>query len=167
MTLTADGKAWCRQAFGYEPEVSEIDVMRERHHWVSHAVGILEARDMLQANGYQVNDEPAPILAQHDQRWGRRVDPDLTVVIGEREWPVEVQREVAQRRTATKWSKTLNLAGRLVLVLFNEGKRRKQAEILERAIRNNELPRGEIRLISLEAMESGSWQWSRIVSPGK
>ncbi len=167
VTLTGDGRSWCRQVFGDEPEMSEIDVMKERHHWVSHAVGILEARDMLRANGYQVDDDPSPILAQHDQRWGRRADPDLMVVIGDREWPVEVQREVAQRRTATKWSKVLDLTGRLVLVLFNEGKRRKQAEILERAIRNNELPRGEIRLISLEAMESGAWQWSRIVSPGK
>ena len=137
VTLTIDGRAWCRQVFGDEPEMSEIDVMKERHHWVSHAVGILEARDMLRANGYQVDDNPSPILAQHDQRWGRRADPDLTVVIGDREWPVEVQREVAQRRTATKWSKVLNLAGLLVLVLFNEGKRRKQAEILERACRTS------------------------------
>ena len=167
ITLTADGQVWCRQVFGDEPEVSEIDVMKEKHSSVSHAVGILEARDLLRMHGYQVDDDPAPVLARHDQRWGRRVDPDLTVMIGDREWPVEVQREVAQRRTAAKWSKVLNLAGRLVLILFNEGKRRDQEKILHQATRNNELPVGDIWLTSLEAMESESWEWSRIVSSRK
>ncbi|MCP4544209.1 MAG: hypothetical protein GY832_44420, partial [Chloroflexi bacterium] len=130
-------------------------------------VGILEARDLLRAHGYQVDDDPASILVNPKQIWGRRSDPDLAVRISDREWPVEVQREVAQRHTATKWSKILNLAGRVVLILFNEGKRKRQVEILERAIRNAELPKGEIRLISLEAMEAGSWEWSCIASPGK
>ncbi|MCP4538308.1 MAG: hypothetical protein GY832_14320, partial [Chloroflexi bacterium] len=127
-------------------------------------VGILEARDLLRAHGYQVDDDPASILVNPKQIWGRRSDPDLAVRISDQEWPVEVQREVAQRHTATKWTKVLNLAGRVVLILFNEGKRKRQVKILEQAIKNAELPRGEIQLISLEAMEARSWEWSRIVS---
>ncbi|MCP4542642.1 MAG: hypothetical protein GY832_36430, partial [Chloroflexi bacterium] len=83
ITLTADGQAWCRQVFGDEPLPSEIDKMKKKHTSVSHTVGILEARDLLRAHGYQVDDDPASILVNPKQIWGRRSDPDLAVRISD------------------------------------------------------------------------------------
>lgn len=136
--------------------------MARKHNSVGHAVGILEARDHLRAQGYPVDDVPEPILEEKGERWGRRVEPDLTVVMEKQTWPVEVQREVAPRHTAKKWSKVLNLTQRLALVLFSDEKLDQQMEILEEAI--NDLPGGVIRLSSLEAMERGPWEWTSLVS---
>ncbi len=164
VTLTEKGRAWCRQEFREDAMPSEIAPMAKKHNSVVHAVGILEARDHLQARGYQVNDAPDPILAEEGQRWGRRVEPDLTVEMDGQTWPVEVQREVSPRHTAKKWAKMLGLTGRLALILFSEEKLNQQVEILDQAI--DDLPAGEIKLISLEAMEGGLWGWTSIASLG-
>jgi hypothetical protein len=163
VALTERGQDWCRRVFDEEPVAPEVTAMAQKHNSVTHAVGILEARDHLQARGYPVDDDPDAILVEEGERWGRRAEPDLTTVIDGQAWPVEVQREVAQRHTMRKWSKVLELAGRLALVLFSEEKRGQQAKILEQA--TDELPAGEIRLASLEAMETGSWKWAFIDSP--
>jgi hypothetical protein len=150
------GKTWFREAFGQEAQESEIAVMARRHQSVTHGVGILEARDYLQAAGCTVVDDPAAILSVAEERWGTRTEPDLIVVMDSEAWPVEVQREVSER-LLTKWAKSLATAGRLALVLFNEEHRRRQHAILERARR--ELPVGAVRLTSLEAMETQEWCW--------
>ncbi len=67
-------------------------------------------------------------------------------------WPVEVQREVSPRVVA-KWAKSLELCGRLALVLYHEEARRKQQMILFEA--RYKLPVGSILLSSIEAMEVG------------
>jgi len=164
VTLTEKGQAWYRQAFGEDAVPSEIAPMAKKHNSVVHAVGILEARDHLRAQDYKVNDAPDPILAEEGQRWGHRAEPDLTVEMDGQTWPVEVQREVSPRHTAKKWAKALNLTGRLVLILFSEEKLNQQVEILGQAI--NDLPAGEIKLSSLEAMEGKPWDWTAIVSLG-
>ncbi len=162
VTLTDTGVTWCQKVFGEQPVESEIKSMARKHNSVGHAVGILEARDHLRAQGYQVDDAPEPVLEEEGERWGRRVEPDLTVVMDRQIWPVEVQREVAQRHTTKKWSKVLSLTRRLALVLFSDEKLDQQVEILEEAI--NDLPGGVIQLISLESMERGPWEWTSIVS---
>lgn len=162
VTLTEKGRQWCRHEFREAAIPSEIAPMAKKHNSVAHAVGILEARDHLQARGYRVNDAPGPILVEEGQRWGRRVEPDLTVEMGGQTWPVEVQREVSPRHTAKKWAKVLGLTGRLALILFSEEKLDQQVEILDQA--SDDLPAGEIKLISLEAMEGKPWDWTSIVS---
>jgi hypothetical protein len=76
-------------------------------------------------------------------------------------WPVEVQREVSERMLG-KWEKALALAGRLALVLFNEEHREKQATILEPSLWYGYSGRGDVRLTSLEAMETDDWEWQVI-----
>lgn len=141
VTLTETGKQWCQQAFGSVAVESEIAVAARRHKSVSHGVGILEARDYLRAAGYLVDDDPAAILARAGDFWGVRSEPDLLVLMDADYWPVEVQREVSER-LLNKWRKTLTLAGRLALILFNEKKRAKQEGILRRAMLRYELPDG-------------------------
>ena len=154
--LTKEGTAWCQEAFDKDLPESELLWAVKRHRSIAHGVGILEARDHLRAAGYQVDDDPGVILARAQDRWGERMEPDLVVWMDDEPWPVEVQREVSNR-LLDKWRKGLELAGRLVLVLFSEQHCARQAHILRQARRK--LPRGEIRLTSLEAMEQGSWQW--------
>ncbi|MBN1877906.1 MAG: hypothetical protein JXA33_27040 [Anaerolineae bacterium] len=152
------GETFYRQAFGTEPLKSEILVMTPKHSSATHAVGILEARDELCAAGYEVNDAPKPILADAQSRWGERAEPDLTVVLSDGDWPVEVQREVSER-LLDKWVKTLELKKRLVLILFNEEKRQHQESLLRSEIRLRRLPTATIKLTSLEAMIEGDWDW--------
>jgi hypothetical protein len=154
--LTKEGATWCREAFDKDLPESELLWAVKRHSSIAHGVGILEARDHLRAAGYRVDDDPEAILARAQERWGERVEPDLVVWMDDKPWPVEVQREVSSR-LLDKWRKGLELAGRLALVLFSERHCARQKHILRQARRK--LPRGEIRLTSLEAMEGGSWQW--------
>jgi regulator of replication initiation timing len=154
--LTKKGTAWCQEAFDKDLPESELLWAVQRHRSIAHGVGILEARDHLRAAGHRVNDEPEAILARTQERWGERMEPDLVVWVDDKPWPVEVQREVSNR-LLDKWRKGLELVGRLVLVLFSEQHCARQAHILKQARRK--LPRGEIRLANLEAMERGNWQW--------
>jgi hypothetical protein len=109
-----------------------------------------------------VQSEPEPILADPTQRWGRRTEPDLGIIIDGAVWPVEVQREVS-KRVIQKWDKALRLTGRLALVLFNQHKREKQARLLRQAARAGELPRNfTILLSSLEEMERSGWTWMEL-----
>lgn len=159
VTLTRErGRVWCQKAFGEDPVECELDSMARRHNSVSHAVGILEARDHLRARDYPVDDDPEPILREQGNRWGERVEPDLTAVIDGTQWPIEVQREVREKHTLAKWGKTLGLAGRLAVILFNEDKLKEQTALLERS--RQDLPEGEVRLASLRAMELGDWEWT-------
>jgi hypothetical protein len=155
--LTKEGAAWCREAFDKDLKESELLWAVKRHRSIVHGVGILEVRDHLRAAGHRVDDEPEAILAHAQGRWGERVEPDLVVRMDNESWPVEVQREVSDR-LLDKWHKGLELAGRLILVLFSERHRERQQLILRAALRR--LPPGEIRLTSLEAMEKGDWRWT-------
>jgi len=155
--LTDKGKEWYRLAYDKEPAESEIDAFARKHQSVVHGVAILEVRDLLCAAGYQVNDEPGVILADEQEPWHTRTEPDLSLEMDGETWPVEVQRSASARLTP-KWRKALEVAGRLVLVLFNEDQMKKQIEILRQA----DLPSGEIRLTNLEAMESRQWSWHRL-----
>jgi hypothetical protein len=159
--LTHRGAEWYRQAYGEEPVESEIIWAARMHRSAVHGVGVLEARDHLRAAGYEVDDDPGPILEYQDREWSRRVEPDLMLQMDGEDWAVEVQREVAQRQR-DKWTKVLALSGRLVLILFNVAHREKQQRLLRHAQR---LPRGTIYLASLEEMETGEWDWSIIRSP--
>ncbi len=147
VVLTDAGRAWCESAFGRPAAESEL-LGIARQHGIVHGVGILEAADHFRTAGYEVDDAPEAILAG-PERWGPRAEPDLVVVADDVRWTVEVQREVSERLT-DKWRKTLELAGRLVIVLFNEEARENQARILKRAGVG-----GEVWLLSLEAMERG------------
>jgi hypothetical protein len=151
------GESWCEEAFGQKPVPSELTVMAQKHNSVTHAVGILEARDHLRARGYQVDEEPAALLADEDNPWGKRAEPDLFVRIDGRKWPIEVQRDVREKYTLKKWNKILELAGRLVIILFNEDKLDQQLELLKSA--GQGFSQGEILLASLRAMELGEWEW--------
>jgi hypothetical protein len=161
VVLTEMGQAWYREAFGRETVESEIVAAARLHCSAAHGVGVLEVRDHLRAAGFLVDDSPDAILAGAEEQWGSRMEPDLLVVQDGRAWPVEVQREVSER-LLTKWGKALSLAGRLILVLFNEQRRSKQEAILERAVWYGGLPKGEIRMTSLEAMEAGNWEWKTV-----
>jgi hypothetical protein len=153
--LTKQGKAWYQQAYGQPPADSELLLMAKKHKSVLHGVAILETRDHLQAQGYEVDADPTPVLAG-DNPQGIRTEPDLVAAIDGRPWAVEVQREVNER-LLDKWLKSLDLMGALVLVLVNENDRIRQRHILDKAHF-----KGEIRLISIEAMDKGAWQWSFI-----
>lgn len=165
LVLTEKGKAFYREAFGDAEAVeSELISATIQHQSVEHGVGILEARDHLRAAGHRVDPDPAPLLVDEDDPWHSRAQPDLTVTMDGWRWPVEVQREVSPR-LLEKWAKALRLAGRLALILFNETHAGRQVAILEEAIEAGELPAGEIRLTSLEAMETGKWRWRELHSP--
>ncbi|MBN1890637.1 MAG: hypothetical protein JW850_21765 [Thermoflexales bacterium] len=150
-------RTYYRQAFGKEPVESELYVFARKHQSITHAVAILEVRDILRAAGHQVDDDPDVILADAQARWNTRVEPDLMVTINGQRWPVEVQREASERFN-TKWRKVVELTHHLALVLFNEDQLKKQIDIFSQA----SLPAGEICLTSLEAMQSGRWAWRRI-----
>jgi hypothetical protein len=78
-------------------------------------------------------------------------------------WPAEVQRE-ASPRVVGKWAKSLELCGRLALVLYHEAARRKQQRILFEA--RYKLSAGRILLSSIEALEAGGWAWEAISPTG-
>ncbi len=153
--LTKQGRAWYEQAYGRPPVESELLVMAKQHKSVLHGVAILETRDHLRAQGYEVDAEPAPVL-KGDNPQGIRTEPDLVATIDGRRWAVEVQREVNER-LLDKWLKSLELMGALALVLVSESDRSRQQRILDKAHF-----KGAVRLISIEAMDKGDWQWSFI-----
>ncbi len=153
--LTKQGRSWYQQAYGQPPAESELLVMSKKHKSVLHGVAILETRDHLRAQGYEVDADPAPVLKGDDPQ-GVRTEPDLVATIDGRQWAVEVQREVNER-LLDKWLKSLELMGALALVLVSESDRGRQQRILDRAHF-----KGEVRLISIEAMDKGDWQWSFI-----
>jgi hypothetical protein len=159
VVLTKRGAAWYREVYGREPVESEILRAARQHRSAVHGVGVLEARDHLRAVGYRVDDDPAAILAQDENRWGRRQEPDLVVWMDGQAWPVEVQREVSQR-LLDKWEKALALNERLVLILFNVEHRERQEVLLRQDKRVRRLRRGVIYLTSLEEMEMGDWEWA-------
>ncbi len=161
--LTPTGRQWCQAAFGREPVLSEIAAAARRHKSVSHGVAILEAAQLLAAAGYAVNDDPQALLADDTAPWHARAEPDLAINLKGEWWPVEVQRETSTR-TLDKWRKTLELTGRLALVLYHEEARKKQAGILTAA--RFRLPKGVIWLSSLEQMERGAWDWQEITTTG-
>ncbi len=159
VTLTSKGVTIAEGLFQIDVVPSELEDIVQQHKSVSHAVGILEAKDHLQARGYDVDSTPDALLAQEGVDWGTRTEPDLMVTLNGRPWPVEVQREVACRRNE-KWGKALRLAeGRLVLIVFSREMQEKQRRFLQQANRRQRFPSGEIRLASLEAMEDGDWRW--------
>jgi cell division protein FtsB len=162
--LTEKGRAVAAGMYDVEPAPCELDAMIRAHRSVSHAVGILEARDHLRARGYRVEDDPDAFLAASGEQWGERTEPDLLALEDGVRWPVEVQREVAMRQNE-KWAKALDLGpGRLVLIVFSEEMQEKQRHFLELAIRRHQITPGEIRLGSLEAMENDAWQWETLRS---
>jgi hypothetical protein len=156
VVLTETGREAFCQTFEREAVESELDVMAREHSSVEHGVGILEAREHLRAAGYRVDDNPEAILADEEEPWHARVEPDLVAVMDGDAWPVEVQREVSTR-LLDKWQKALEMTGRLAIILFNEDKRKRQERLLRHDRRR--LPQGEIWLTSLEAMEEGEWSW--------
>jgi hypothetical protein len=160
--LTPTGRQWCQAAFGHEPVESEVAVAARRHKSVSHGVAILEAAHHLAAAGYAVETEPGAVLAAADEPWRARAESDLAFTLSSELWPVEVQREVSKRLVA-KWIKSLELNGRLALVLYSEEARQKQQMILLEM--RYKLPSGVIRLVSIEAMESGDWDWEELTTP--
>jgi hypothetical protein len=160
--LTPLGRQWCEAAFGQEPVESEIAAAARRHKSVSHGIAVLETAQHLAAAGYEVETEPGAILAAEDEPWRARAEPDLAFTRGGEVWPTEVQREVSPRVVA-KWAKSLELCGRLALVLYHEEARRKQQMILFEA--RHKLPAGRILLSSIEAMEGGCWAWEELTTP--
>jgi len=160
--LTPTGRQWCQAAFGGEPVESEIAVAARRHKSVSHGIAVLETAHHLAAAGYEVENEPGAILAAEDEPWRARAEPDLAFTLRGEVWPTEVQREVSPR-VVGKWAKSLELCGRLALVLYHEEARRKQQMILFEA--RYKLPAGKILLSSIEAMEGGGWAWEELTTP--
>jgi len=160
--LTPTGRQWCQAAFGQEPVESEIAIAARRHKSVSHGIAVLETAHHLGAAGYTVETEPGAVLAAADEPWRARAEPDLDLTLSGELWPVEVQREVSKRLVA-KWIKSLELNGRLALVLYSEETRQKQQMILLEM--RYKLPSGVIRLVSIEAMESGDWDWEELTTP--
>ena len=160
--LTPTGRQWCRAAFGQEPVESEIAIAARRHKSVSHGIAVLETTYHLAAAGYAVESEPGAVLAAADEPWHARAEPDLALALSGELWPIEVQREVSKRLVA-KWIKSLELNGRLALVLYSEEARQKQQMILLEM--RYKLPAGSILLSSIEAMEGGSWAWEELTTP--
>jgi hypothetical protein len=74
----------------------------------------------------------------------------------------EVQREVSPRVVA-KWAKSLELSGRLALVLYHEEARRRQQMILFEM--RYKLPADRVLLSSIEAMDGGGWAWEELTTP--
>ena len=160
--LTPTGRQWCQAAFGQAPVESEIAVAARRHKSMSHGIAVLETAYHLAAAGYAVETEPGAVLASEDEPWRARAEPDLAFTLAGELWPVEVQREVSPHVVA-KWAKSLELCGRLALVLYHEAARRKQQMILFEA--RYKLPVGRVLLSSIEAMESGDWAWEELTTP--
>jgi hypothetical protein len=116
-----------------------------------HAVDILEARDLFTDLGFEVQEEPEPLLYTDDV-WGPRSEPDLLLTDADGAWPVEVQRDIRVAHEA-KWRKALELAaGRLIIVLETEQDRARQARLLRNAA--HRLPSGRIRLVDLWTLRS-------------
>jgi hypothetical protein len=122
---------------------------------------VLETAHNLAAAGYAVEAEPGAVLAAEDEPWRARAEPDLAFTLRGESWPVEVQRKVAPRMIV-KWAKSLELCGRLALVLYHEEARRKQQMILIDA--PYKLPAGGVLLSSIEAMEAGGWAWEELTT---
>ena len=160
--LTPTGRQWCRAAFGQEPVESEIAAAARRHKSVSHGIAVLETAHHLVAAGYAVETEPGALLAAEDEPWRARAEPALAFTLSDEVWPTEVQREVSPRVVA-KWAKSLELGGRLALVLYHEEARRKQQRILVET--RHKLPAGRVLLSSIEAMEAGGWEWEELKTP--
>ncbi len=160
--LTSLGRQWCQAAFGQEPVESEIAAAARRHKSVSHGIAVLEVAHHLAAAGYTVETEPRAVLAAADAPWRSRSEPDLAFTLQGEWWPTEVQREISERVVA-KWIKSLELIGRLALVLYHEEARRKQQRILLAA--RHKLPAGTILLSSIEAMEADGWGWETLTTP--
>lgn len=158
LRLTARGRVWAEMAFGITMAPCELDELAQRHKGVSHAIAILETLEHLRIAGYRINDTPGSLLVNEDERWGQRSEPDLVAIRDNVIWTVEVQREVNARNNA-KWAKSLELNPRLMLITLSIQMCNKQAAILSDVIRQEQLPPGEIRLASLEAMEKATWQW--------
>jgi len=129
---------------------------------VSHGIAVLETAYHLAAAGYAVETEPGAVLAAEDEPWRARAEPDLAFTLSSQLWPVEVQREVSKRLVA-KWIKSLELNGRLALVLYSEEARQKQQMILLET--RHKLPAGRILLSSIEAMEARGWTWEELTTP--
>ncbi len=124
-------------------------------------IAILEVADALRARGYEVDLSPKPIFQDPGQRWGRRARPDLVARKGDRWWPVEVQRKVAEHpRYREKWAKTLRLSGRLMLVLFSEEKLAQQRRLLLAWSQHRDWPTGQVLLASLERMTDDPAGWT-------
>ncbi len=115
------------------------------------------------AAGYDMDNDPQALLADDASPWHARAEPDLAFTLSGEMWPVEIQREVSPRVVA-KWAKSLELCGRLALVLYHEEARKKQAAILAAA--RFRLPKGMIKLTSLERMEAGGWRWEEVTTLG-
>jgi hypothetical protein len=160
--LTPTGRQWCQAAFGQEPVESEIAIAARRHKSVSHGIAVLETAQHLAAAGYAVETKPGAVLTAADEPWRARAEPDLAFTLSGEVWPVEVQREVSPRVVA-KWAKSLELCGRLALVLYHEEARRKQMMILFGA--RYTLPAGRVLLSSIEAMEGSDWAWEELTIP--
>ncbi len=161
VALTTAGQQFYRAACAAEPVESEIITAARQHTSVAHGIAILEARDLLTAAGYQIDADPAPILADPAAPLGTRSHPDLVLIGADgARWPVEVQREVHARRLP-KLAKALDLGGgRLILILFTEAKRAQQMTILETA--RHQLPAGLILLTSLAALPAPGWTWHEL-----
>lgn len=116
LVLSEKGKLWYQHAYQCQPQPSELAAAVKKHKGVQHAVDILEVRDLLRALDFQVDADPAPLLAANE-RWGHRAEPDLVLDYDGHAWPVEVQREVSPRNHK-KWNKVLRLGeGRLIIVV--------------------------------------------------
>ena len=161
MQLTPTGRQRCQAAFGQESVESEIAAATRRHKSVSHGIAVLETAHHLTTAGYAVETEPGAVLAIADEPWRARAEPDLAFTLSGEAWPVEVQREVSSHVVA-KWAKSLELCGRLALVLYHEEARRKQQKILCET--RHKLPAGRVLLSSIEAMEGGGWAWEELTT---
>ena len=154
LRLTDLGRAWAEMAFKVEAVPCELDDLAQTHKGVEHAVGILEVRDWLAANGFDVDMEPEARPFDAGEPFGARVEPDLLATIKDVTWPVEVQREVHERN-GDKWRKAVELYGRLVLIVFNEQAHKRQVQLLQAEMGRWGWPAGIIRVGSLEALERG------------
>jgi hypothetical protein len=164
VVLSDFGEAWYEERFGVPPVESELLWAQRKHSGIVHGVMVLEAADCLEDRGYRVEREPEPIV-RGEWRWGRRAEPDLMVLMDGDWWPVEVQREVADKpKYREKWSKALEAAGRLAIVLFTEEKLERQRWILARWSRQRGWPKGEVLLASLEEMarDCRRWEWKKM-----
>ena len=152
---------WYRDSFGWEPVESEIAAAARRHKSVSHGIAVPKAAQHLAAAGYSIGTEPGAVLANEEKPWRARAEPDLAFTLAGELWPIEVQREVSPRVVA-KWAQSLELIGRLALVLYHEKARQKQQMILFAA--RYKLPVGRILLNSIQAMEVGGWAWEELTT---
>lgn len=154
LALAPAGQQWYRERTGTEPQAPELAWVLAHHTSMRHALGILEARDQLRALDIPVDDRPLPCPRQAQDPFGPRSEPDLVICWQERIFPVEVQRAVGVRYLA-KWSKSLELFQRLLLITFTAASRRRQAQLLDQAQQQAQLPPGLILMTSLEELEQG------------